>query len=640
LFALIAQEQQVHVSDDPRVGTQLAGYRIENLLGRGGMGVVYLAEDVRLRRKVALKLLAPFLAEDDGFRERFLRESELAASLDHPNIVPVYEAGEADGAVFIAMRYVAGTDLRQRIRHGALPPQEAVEVLAQIGDALDAAHERGLVHGDVKPSNILLAPGAGRAGAEHAYLADFGLTTRLSETGGWAPDGQLQATVDYVAPEQIRGDVVDGRADVYSLGCVLYECLTGRRPFAGDTDLLVIFGHLDAPPPTPSAALPGLPRALDDVFSVALEKSPDDRQATCRRLIGDAEQALGISRQPRPTGRRAAIVGVLALASLLAVVGWLIAFRTDPQHATVDGDTLVRIDQSTNDVVDRIAVDGRASSVTVGTDGYVWVTSRDARTLARIDPGTGTTRSTKIAGTPLDVAVRDGLAVVATGPYEVGYEVIDAVTGAPIGAVQLPGADYAPVAVATGATGIWVAASGPDGENVGRVTAPSLASGLPTFERVEIPSTPHFLFYITPDSGSYNDAAAAGGSVWLVRDGGAVMKRLDERRRRLLATAALPFKAKSIAADAHGVWVTALFDDAVARLDPVTYEAVMIVPLCRGTDGVAIGAGSVWVACTIEGVVARIDPASGNVLATIDVGGQPEDVAVAADGVWVTSHTS
>ena len=628
----------MHVSDDPRVGTRLSGYRIENLLGRGGMGVVYLAEDVRLKRKVALKLLAGGLAEDDGFRERFLRESEVAASLDHPNIVPVFEAGEADETLFIAMRYVAGTDLRQLVRAGPLAPERATELLAQIADALDAAHEHGLVHGDVKPSNILVAPGAGRAGADHAYLADFGLTARLSDDGGWAPDGALQATVDYVAPERIRGDTVDGRADVYSLGCGLYECLTGRRPFAGDTDLVVLFAHLDDPPPSLSACRAGLPPAVDDVLAVALAKAPGQRQATCRQLVAQAQEALGIAKPARSTARRLAVV--VPLVAFVAALTTFLAFREASAPTTPEGDTLVRIDPATNDVVDRLPVGARASSVTVGEDGFVWVTSLDERTLVRIDPTTGRKRSTRLAGTPLDVAARDGLAVVANGPYEVGYEVIDALTGDSITAVRLPGADYAPVAVAAGETGIWVDASGPDGENVGRVTARPLASGLPTFEQLEIPPVPDFLFYITPDSGSYVDAAAAGGSVWLVRDGGAVLKRIDERRRRVLATTTLPFKARSIAVDAQGAWITAVFDDQVARLDPVTGEVTMTVPLCRGTDGVAIGAGSVWVACTIDGVVARNDPATGDVLATIEVGGRPEDVVVDDDGVWVTRHRS
>ena len=282
----------MHVSDDPRVGTKLAGYRIESLLGFGGMSVVYLAEDLRLKRKVALKLLAAGLAEDESFRDRFLRESELAASIDHPNIVPIYEAGTTEDMLFIAMRYVEGRDLNARLRGGRLDPAEAIGILAQVASALDAAHARGLVHRDVKPSNVLLDTGARPDGSDHVYLADFGITKRVSEETGVGDDGQLLGTIDYVAPEQIEGEEIDGRADVYSLGCVLYECLVGQPPFRRDSELAVVFAHLDAEPPAPSAERPELPPALDGVIARALAKEPEQRYPSCREL---ARAALAVA---------------------------------------------------------------------------------------------------------------------------------------------------------------------------------------------------------------------------------------------------------------------------------------------------------------------------------------------------------
>src|ERR671935_2020553 len=232
-----------------RIGTMLAGYRIERVLGRGGMSVVYLAHDPRLKRNVALKLLSPELAEDEAFRARLLRESQLAASLDHPNVVPVYESGEVDGLLYIAMRYVPGTDLKALLRgEGALAPERALMFVGQVASALDAAHERGLVHRDVKPSNVLLT---GRPGKEHCYLADFGLSTSASDPSV-ADARQIVGTIDYVAPEQIRGAAVDGRADVYSLACLLYECVTGEVPFKSDSDVAAIYAHLEAAPPRPS----------------------------------------------------------------------------------------------------------------------------------------------------------------------------------------------------------------------------------------------------------------------------------------------------------------------------------------------------------------------------------------------------
>src|ERR671924_602951 len=214
----------VGTESDPRIGQAFAGYRVEELIGRGGMGAVYRAEDMRLARKVALKLLIPDLAEDERFRERFLRESRLAAAIDHPNIVPIYQAGEIDGVLFIAMRFVEGIDLgRLLTEEKRLEPSRVVLIVEQIANALDAAHERGLVHRDVKPGNILLF-------REHCYLADFGLTKQTSSISGLTGTGQLIGTVDYVAPEQVRGETLDARTDEYALACVAYECLTAAPP--------------------------------------------------------------------------------------------------------------------------------------------------------------------------------------------------------------------------------------------------------------------------------------------------------------------------------------------------------------------------------------------------------------------------
>jgi serine/threonine protein kinase len=290
----------VQVSDDARVGTELAGYRIESLLGWGGMSVVYLAEDLRLKRKVALKLLAASLSEDESFRDRFLRESELAASIDHPNIVPIYEAGATDELLFIAMRYVEGRDLKAQLALGRLDPADAIGIVAQVASALDAAHARGLVHRDVKPSNVLLDTAARPDGSDHVYLADFGITKRVSDETGVGENGDLLGTIDYVAPEQIAGDEVDGRADVYSLGCVLYECLVGVPPFRRDSEIAVVFAHLESESPAPSVERPELPHALDEVIARALAKEPGLRHPSCRELAPSARRATrrGCCRAP------------------------------------------------------------------------------------------------------------------------------------------------------------------------------------------------------------------------------------------------------------------------------------------------------------------------------------------------------
>ncbi|MDF2145365.1 serine/threonine-protein kinase [Knoellia sp. p5-6-4] len=281
-------------------GTEIAGYRIESVIGRGGMAVVYRAEDTRLGRKVALKLLTPALAENEQFQQRFIRESRLAASLDHPNIVPIYEAGESDGHLFIAMRYVPGSDLKALLnREGALPSARILRLFVQIGDALDAAHVLGLVHRDVKPGNILITSVAERSGhahPDHVYLTDFGLTKRTTSlSGSLTGTGHFLGTVDYVSPEQIQGAPVGPSTDIYALGCVLYECLTGRLPFSRDDDAAVLWAHLVEMPPPVSAVRPELPAAVDEVVAKAVAKAPEDRYDSCRDLVRDLEYALGPS---------------------------------------------------------------------------------------------------------------------------------------------------------------------------------------------------------------------------------------------------------------------------------------------------------------------------------------------------------
>ncbi|MGI5423383.1 serine/threonine-protein kinase [Streptomyces sp. CA-179760] len=268
------------------LGQQIAGYRIEKEIGRGGMAVVYRARDLRLERTVALKLLAPELARNDTFRRRFTHESRAAAAIDHPHIVPVFEAGETDGVLYIAMRYVVGSDLRHLLdREGPLSPAATLRLAAQVASALDAAHDHGLVHRDVKPGNILVARGTDSDHPEHAYLTDFGLTKKSLSLTGFTTVGQFVGTLDYVAPEQISGRPVDARCDVYGFGCVVYEILAGHPPFRRDDDMALLWAHQydEAPPLT--EARPDLAAQTDPVLAKALAKSPDDRYPSCLAFV-------------------------------------------------------------------------------------------------------------------------------------------------------------------------------------------------------------------------------------------------------------------------------------------------------------------------------------------------------------------
>jgi serine/threonine protein kinase len=273
----------------------LGAYRIERRLGEGGMGVVYLAEHVRLSRMVALKVLGARLAEDREFRTRFERESKLAASLDHPNIVPVYDAGEAEGLLYIAMRLVEGTDLANVLRdEGALDAERALSVVSQTAEALDEAHTAGLVHRDVKPGNIMLARSP-RTSHEHVYLTDFGLA-RVAAGTRLTKSGYFLGTIHYSSPEQFTGAEMDGRTDVYSLGCVAFECLTGVVPFERDHEPAVMYAHLQEEPPSVTSRRPELPAAVDEVIAAAMAKRREDRFATCGQMV----EALGAAVEGRP----------------------------------------------------------------------------------------------------------------------------------------------------------------------------------------------------------------------------------------------------------------------------------------------------------------------------------------------------
>jgi len=271
-------------------GDEFAGYRIEQRLGRGGMGILYLALEPGLERRVALKLIAPEAAADDVFARRFAEESRIAAAIEHPNVVPIYAAGEEEGVPWIAMRYVAGSDLGRRLaREGRLDQRQAVDLIAQIGNGLDAIHAAGLVHRDVKPANVLLS---GEPGAEHAYITDFGVARNVATESGLTQTGRFVGTLDYVAPEQIAGGPVDARVDVYALGCLLFKLLTGEVPFPREGEAARLYAHLHDPPPAPSLYVPEVPMALDDVVVRAMSKEPDDRYPSAGDLGRAAQAAL------------------------------------------------------------------------------------------------------------------------------------------------------------------------------------------------------------------------------------------------------------------------------------------------------------------------------------------------------------
>jgi YVTN family beta-propeller protein len=615
---------------DGRIGTELAGYRIERLLGRGGMSRVYLAEHVRLHRHVALKLLAPELAHDERFRERFLRESQLAASLDHPNVVPIYDADEVDGVLYIAMRWVEGFDLRELLRlHAPLEPVRALAIVAQAAAGLDAAHRRGLVHRDVKPGNILIGED------EHVYVSDFGLTKQASSQTGLTATGQLVGTLDYVAPEQIQGQQVDGRTDLYSLSCVLYESLTGARPFERDSEVAILWAHMQDAPPPASEKRPELPKELDDVLTRGMAKTPAERYATCRELVDAARRALGISsgELPQPVvmkrvrlDRRLLAAAVVAAVVIAAVAGVLLTRGGNSGVSALPLNAVGAIDPKTNKLVASIPVGKTPVDVAVGF-GSVWVANQDDGTISRISASSRTVdRTIGITGTPLALAVGSGYVWATTeqgGLFRIDPASAD-VAQIPVRVSNIKqgffgGTTNTLTGIVAGAGSIWLLWA--DGGRALRLD----------------PTTGAVVRRI-PDETSPTGIAFGNGALWLSEL--ASVSRVDPLTDTLTGTAQVGalqgLGSTTVAAGGGSVWVAKSESGDVWQVSPNGPTAVGRIAVGPNVGHIAVGQGGVWVARPKAGQVVRIDPRTGR-LRTIAVGTGAYAVATGAGLVWVTT---
>jgi YVTN family beta-propeller protein len=593
------------------IGTQIAGYGLEESIGRGGMGVVYRAHDLALERSVALKLLAPQLAEDPDFRERFLVESRLAASLDHPNVVPVFDAGEVEGQLYLAMRYVEGTDLKRLlVQEGKLEPGRAIAICSQVANALDAAHARGLVHRDVKPSNVLLDESG------HAYLADFGLTRRLTEQAPGFETGLSLGTPAYVAPEQIEGKDVDGRADQYSLACMLHECLTGEPPFPRGSEAATLFAHLEEPPP----AAPG----LEAVMARALAKDPAQRYPSCAEFVADVRRALDL--EPKRARWPLALAGVgAALLGAALLAFFLTRGEEGAPPLTTHGGRLVRIDPASNRVLSSVAVGDGPEGVAVGS-GRVWVASFREGSLWQVDPTTGAVTKIPAVGRPYAVTIHAGNAYVgAAGPGAASGNVskFDAITGGRLG-----GTEVIVCSLASGAFGVWIAGC----PNVQQLSVEGSSPRIRAEVKIPFPRR------LTAANFREALAGMAMGrdALWVIGDASdRRLWRIDPARHRIAATVNLGFPPGGVAVGAGAVWVTDELRDRLVRIDLATNRIATAIPVGKGARGVTVANGDVWVANAIAHTVTRIDPATNSVIATIPVAGLPDAITSGEGSIWV-----
>jgi class 3 adenylate cyclase/ABC-type transport system substrate-binding protein len=634
-------------------GTRLAGYRIERLLGEGGTGAVYLATDEHLDRPVAIKLLPPAFSRDERFRSRFLREARLAARLEHPGIVPIYAAGEADGQLYLAMRHVRGADLRQILeRDGRLEPERAIRILAPVAEALDAAHTEGLVHRDVKPGNILVEAD------DRAFLADFGLAKHAATVNSLSRESAFSGTIDYIAPEQIEGGEVDGRADEYALACVLFESLTGRPPFERDTDVAVVVAHLKDSPPSLTALRPELPAALDVVLARGMAKHPDDRYRTAGELVADARRAAGgegeeVVGPPRAAQLRTFLIAdvrgytrytqqhgdeaAAELASTFAeLVGEAVATH-DGRVIELRGDEALAVFDSARQALQAaLAVQAAVSDrelprgVGIGIDageavpvgkGYRGgalnmaarlcslagpgeVLASDAVVhLARAVPGVRYLQGRVERLKGIEQPVR----VVEVVPQETAVALLRSVTR------RIRGRRW-PLAVATGAAALAVGAvllvvlRGGDGAK-DLSSLRSVASFKPDGTLAANVSTGVDSF----------DELYLDGYVWSLNDGGSIAK-IDPKTNEVV-------QAVSIGHDggwtvgAGSIWVANMDKPEVIRVNG-QYGSTSRIPLPKPSDGstpnprgIAYGAGSLWVGQGQR--ILRLDPSTGKVRKTI-----------------------
>jgi YVTN family beta-propeller protein len=608
-------------------GTTFAGHRIEAVAGTGGMGVVYRARNVVLDQERAIKVIAGELSHERGFRDRFRRESRLAASIEHPNLVPVYHAGEEEGRLYLTMHFVEGTDLDEMIRdEGRVDPKRAVPILDQVAAALDAAHAGGLVHRDVKPANVLLEGGRGR---EHAYLTDFGISKLVTAGTALTTTGRLIGTVDYVAPEQIAGDAVEGRADVYSLACVGFHTLAGEPPFRRDTQLATLFAHANDPRPRISERLPGLPPALDEALVQGMAQRPEDRFESAGELAERLHAALGTAptaphprvrardataetrAMPSPSRSRlwvglaaGAVVAALIVAAVLVVGGG-------------DGDDASQPAGPPPRAEDAIKVGDAPKGITVGAS-TVWVAATGAGQVDAIDP-----RSDEAVGQPIGIDGNPAAVAVGFGSLWVvdhsGGTVVrfrDDGSGTP---VTVDVGDK-PSDVAVDDRWVWVTNEGSD--DVSRIDPGTNEVD----ETVEVGDGPR-------------SVATGDGAVWVTNIEGASVTRIDPRTAKRVGTPIeVGERPNDVAVGEGNVWVIDVFSGTLSRIEPST-DSVVGDPVDVGSNprGVKTGFGSVWVANGGDNNVARVDSETGQVGDKIRVGVDPGDVAVGVGKVWASN---
>jgi serine/threonine-protein kinase len=592
------------------IGSEIAGYRIEAQIARGGMGVVYRATHLGLERQVALKVIARELAGDESFRQRFLRESRLAARLDHPAVVPVYDSREVDGELIVAMRLVEGSDLRRLLDdEGSLEPARALALLGQVAEALDAAHAAGIVHRDVKPHNILIE-------GDRAFLTDFGLAKAMEREPGES-SASVVGTAEYMSPEQWRGDSIGPAADIYSLGCVLFEALTGIAPFArkdSDTEpempegLDAVIEHAVAKDPAdryPTAgALIAAAREREEAGMAAtavLSASDVDSERPTRAFSGGGERAGGFSfRSLRGRRLKWAGAGVAALVAVLVVLALVLGGSGGPK-------------------VTSISVGAPPLRIATAPDA-TWVVSEGDGTLSKLDPESGEVEATYTLGAGIQGVAYGGGTVWVSDPALGVVKRVDPESGAVLAEIEFGNEKTGPIhpgPIVYGGHRVWVA--GIDGEGV---------SAFDLRDR-------SFRRNIAPRTESLRLAVGAGG-LWVSSNDTGFVQRIGFFTSRSGAPIRVGGGPAGLTVGGGRVWVANAASGRVTVIDSATQTVSGAIEVGERPAGIDAGTNTVWIALAGAGAVARISLASGEVEGSpVEVGPEPGAVAVGETAVWV-----
>lgn len=576
-------------------GDALAGYRIDGVAGRGGMGVVYRATHMRLRRVDALKVIAPELADEVQFRNRFERESQVAAQIDHPNVIPIYAAGEQDGLLYIAMRFVEGTDLRAVLRQeGRIEAKRAAQIVAAVASALDAAHECGLVHRDVKPANVLLAH---QRDHEHVYLSDFGLAKVVTSPEGETRTGMFVGTTDYVSPEQVLAERLDARSDVYSLGCTLFHMLTGQVPYPTDVDSAKLVAHTRDPVPSVLSIAPDLPSEFEGVVARAMAKAPDERYLSAGDL-GRAAVAACAGRSLRD-GQRSVAKGEAAPTETTLA---------SPTRTSEEPDATILASASPE-----VQTERTRAPTTVTMDETKGTGAEATKTAA--PPHRRVNRRLALLGTVAAIVVA---AIVVVAIAVGGGSSTRAGAGITVG--------NSPDGIAIGQGSVWIANAGD--ATVTRIDEKSAkVLGTLSYANRSEPAAAITLF---------------GSTLWVADSNAGVVKRFDAINGNPFGTPInVGGRPAGITFASGYIWVTSSDNDTVTRIDGGSQSPVgRPIPVGRSPERIGGGLNSVWAANSGEGTITRIDASTGQVIATITVGGHPVATSIANGDLWVVNDTN